>query len=68
MFGFKLHAAAALARWQDRQRNEMVGRLRDHGISNIFVEDEGNQADDDMEVEEEGEEGEGNVGGDGLGD
>lgn len=67
VFGFKLHAAATLARWQDGQRNDMVNRLREQGINHIFIEDEGNQADDDMEEDDDNEEGE-NIGGDGLGD
>lgn len=65
VFGFKLHAAAALARWQDRKRNEMVARLREEGIDRVFVEDEGNHGEDDME--EEDEEGEGEIIGDGGG-
>ncbi len=66
VFGFKLHAAAALARWQDRKRNEMIERLREQGIDRVFIEDEGNQVDDDMEDDDE--EGDMRGVGDGLGD
>lgn len=77
VFGFKLHAAAALARWQDRKRDEMVNRLREEGIEKVFVEDEGNQGDDDMEDDDDDDEegmrdleagDAGGAGGDGLAD
>ena len=32
VFGFRVHAAAALARWQDDERRKMRGRLRDAGL------------------------------------
>lgn len=47
VFGFKLHAAAALARWQDEGRVEQRARLREAGVENAgFVED-GNAADEE---------------------
>lgn len=55
VFGFKPHAAAALARWQDQKREEMVARLKAQGIGPVFREDEGNIADDDMVDEEDGD-------------
>ncbi len=48
VFGFKVHVAAALARWQDGGRVEQKRRLREAGVESAgFVEDD-----------EEGEEGE----------
>lgn len=53
IFGFRVHAPAALERWQGRQREDMVDRLKGAGITNVFVEEVG-----DGEVEmEEGEDG-----------
>ena len=43
MFGFRVHAAAALARWQDDHRREMRKRLKEAGVTEdgkLFVEDE----------------------------
>lgn len=39
IFGFKVHAAAALARWQDEERRAMRDRLADAGIGNVNVTD-----------------------------
>ena len=39
IFGFKVHAAAALERWQAMRREEMQSRLKDVGIDKIFKED-----------------------------
>ena len=56
VFGFKVHAAAALERWQTQQREEMQDRLKDTvGIDKIFkevyeVEDEMEADDDDPDV------------------
>ena len=60
VFGFKVHAAAALQRWQDKKREEMVQRLKEAGVEAGFKED-GNAADDegeDMGITEEECEGE----------
>lgn len=38
-FGFRVHAAAALARWQDERREEMEERIRDRG-GKVAWEDE----------------------------
>lgn len=48
IFGFKVHAAAALERWQAVKRIEMQDRLREVGIDRIFKED--------LEVDDEEEE------------
>ena len=54
VYGFKLHAAAALQRWQERRREEMQQRMRSIGVEKIFTEDKDN---DGEEAEsEEGEE------------
>ena len=47
-FGFKVHAAAALERWQEQKRSEMQGRLKEIGVDKVFKED--------YELEEEMEE------------
>ena len=48
IFGFKVHAAAALERWQTLKREEMQERLRENGIDKVFKED--------LEVDDEEEE------------
>lgn len=60
VFGFKVHVAAALARWQDGVRLEQQRGLREAGVENAaFVEDEGEVADEEDGLA--GEEGEGDV-------
>lgn len=43
IFGFRVHASAALARWQSEDRGEMRARLKDAGVAvdagKLFVED-----------------------------
>jgi casein kinase II subunit beta len=39
IFGFKVHAAASLGRWQDDERRAMRERLADAGIGNVSVTD-----------------------------
>lgn len=55
VFGFKVHAAAALARWQSDQREGMKDRLRKAQIETGFEDEdeelEGSEEDEDM-VEE----------------
>ena len=51
VFGFKVHAAAALERWQTQKREEMQDRLKDAGIDKVFKEDY--EYDDGMDDEEE---------------
>jgi len=59
VFGFKVHAAATLERWQAKKREEMQERLRDVGVERVFKED---VADSGEEMEEDdGEEGDGFV-------
>ncbi|KAJ5158929.1 Casein kinase II regulatory subunit alpha-helical [Penicillium coprophilum] len=52
IYGFKVHAAAALARYQDNQREELKWRLAEVDINHRFIED--SESDDDaLEYEEE---------------
>ncbi|MCJ1299605.1 casein kinase 2 regulatory subunit [Hypocenomyce scalaris] len=60
VFGFKVHAAAALQRWQDGKREDLQGRLKQVGLENAFIEDT-----QDFEEEMQDEEG-GALGGDGM--
>ena len=55
VFGFRVHAAAALQRWQDAKRDEMQLRLRNAGVEASFVEEEEEDYDDSEEEEEEEE-------------
>ncbi|CAG7940705.1 unnamed protein product [Penicillium nalgiovense] len=45
IYGFKVHAAAALARYQDNQREELKWRLAEADIHHKFIED--SDSDDD---------------------
>jgi casein kinase II subunit beta len=57
VFGFKLHAAAALARWQSQQREAMKERLRQARVETGFEdEDEEEEEESSSEEEEEDEE------------
>ena len=47
IYGFRVHAAAALARWQDQYREDMKTRLRDAGLEVKYVEDEEVEDDED---------------------
>jgi casein kinase II subunit beta len=51
IYGFKVHACAALARWQDARREDMKERLTMAGVDAGFVED--SEREDDDEVDEE---------------
>jgi casein kinase II subunit beta len=50
VFGFKVHAAAALARWQSEQREGMKDRLRAVKMETGFEEE-----DEELEEDEEDE-------------
>lgn len=51
-FGFKVHAAAALVRWQGSQRDEMRRRLRTAGLDVRMRDESGDEAaDEDVEFE-----------------
>jgi casein kinase II subunit beta len=54
IYGFKVHACAALARWQDSRREEMKDRLHAVGMDVSFIEDSEGEDDafeDDLEEE-----------------
>jgi len=62
IFGFKVHAAAALARWQDRERESTKRRLRNVGtdgteggpVENVgYVEDGSSEVEGEEEFEED---------------
>ena len=54
IYGFRVHASAALMRWQEERREEMKERLRSRGMETSFErEDDG---DESVESEEEGAE------------
>lgn len=55
VYGFKVHAPAALIRWQEDKRDEMRRRLKRMEIEPGF-KDDGDIDDDDEEEEEEDEE------------
>lgn len=50
VFGFKVHASAALARWQDQYREDMKTTLRDVGVEVKYIEDD---SEDDLEDDDD---------------
>ena len=56
VYGFKVHAAAALARWQDAARDDLHVRLDEFGIPFKFIE-ESESEDEGFEYGEENSEG-----------
>jgi casein kinase II subunit beta len=56
IYGFKVHAAAALARWQDARREDLHWRLGEFDIGFRFIE-ESESEDEDFDYGEEGQEG-----------
>lgn len=57
VFGFKVHAAAALSRWQGDQRDAMKDRLKALKIETGFEEEDEELDDDDDDEEDEEMEG-----------
>ena len=53
VFGFKVHAAAALQRWQEERKEEMLDRLKRVGIEGVFGDEEVD-ADEEEDDDEEG--------------
>lgn len=57
IYGFRVHASAALMRWQEERRDDMKERLRaismDTGFEDEDQGDEEIQTDDDVEVDEQ---------------
>lgn len=64
IYGFRVHASAALMRWQEERREEMKERLRARGLETGF------EAEDEDELDDEalGEDGEGVEGEEGIDD
>ncbi|KAI1057729.1 hypothetical protein LB506_000093 [Fusarium annulatum] len=54
VYGFKVHASAALIRWQSAKRDEMRRRLRKLEIDTGFRDEMEDEEDDDEELEFEG--------------
>ena len=54
IYGFRVHASAALMRWQEERREEMKERLKARGIETGFEEEDAGQG--EMESEDDGEE------------
>ncbi|RYP54926.1 hypothetical protein DL768_000490 [Monosporascus sp. mg162] len=69
VYGFKVHASAALIRWQNTQRAEMFRRLRklevESGFEDDIAEDDLDEEDDEDEIDIEALENEG-LGGDAM--
>jgi casein kinase II subunit beta len=57
VFGFKMHAAAALSRWQGEQRDAMKDRLRVVRIESGFEKEDAEMEEEEEEEEEEEMEG-----------
>lgn len=53
IYGFKVHAPAALIRWQHRERDDMRRRLKKLSIESGFKDDEADVDAEDSEEEEE---------------
>ena len=56
VYGFKVHSAATLVRWQHSKRDEMRRRLRRLEIESGFKDEKGDEIDIEEEEEEEEEE------------
>lgn len=56
IYGFRVHAAAALARWQEDRRQEMVLRLKEAGVETGFEAEDGEEGGEEGGEEEEDEE------------
>lgn len=62
VFGFRVHAAASVARWQDAERREMRTRLKNAGVvapeTQLFIEDaesSDGDGDDNDDLEDNGD-------------
>lgn len=54
IYGFRVHASAALMRWQEERREEMKERLKARAIETGFEEED--EGEEEMESEEDGDE------------
>ena len=58
IYGFRVHASAALMRWQEEKREELKDRLRHRGLETGFeAEDEGLEEDEEDEEDAVSQEG-----------
>lgn len=55
IFGFRVHANAALARWQDKQRDDMKSQLSQLGMESSFVEDREQEEEESDDVDDVGD-------------
>ena len=57
IYGFRVHALAALARWQDQYREETKSRLKEAGVDVKYAEetDDDEREDSSVDSEEEGD-------------
>ncbi|KKA27251.1 hypothetical protein TD95_003182 [Thielaviopsis punctulata] len=53
VYGFKVHAAAALIRWQDEQREELRRKLKRAGVESGFEDEDEEELEDDDEEEDD---------------
>lgn len=60
IYGFRVHASAALMRWQEERREELKDRLRARAIDTGFEEED--EGEEDLESEDDDEDGEGQEG------
>ena len=59
IYGFRVHASAALMRWQEERREEMKERLKARGMETGFEEEDEEALSEGSGIEDEGEEEEG---------
>lgn len=59
IYGFRVHASAALMRWQEERREEMKGRLKARGMETGFEEEDEGELSEGSGIEDEAEEEEG---------
>lgn len=57
VFGFKVHSSAALARWQDRRREDMIERLLQQDVHHGFENEEDAEREDEEDAPDEDENG-----------
>jgi casein kinase II subunit beta len=56
IYGFRVHASAALMRWQEERREEMKERLKARGMETGFEDEDEEGLSEGSGIEEEGEE------------
>lgn len=56
IYGFRVHASAALMRWQEERREEMKERLKARGMETGFEEEDEEALSEGSGIEEEAEE------------